>query len=147
MDVCCINYNGKITVQIDNILQFAHVFKKLNVSSTKLTWNRQLMISFFTLKIIIDVYCISYMGKIPVQIDKTLQFSLVSKKLNVSPTKLTLNGQLKIYFFTLKNYNGCYCINYQKKSTLNSREAFRRNIILTLWDSNTHQWGKMFIQL
>ena len=61
MDACCINYKGKITIQINNTLQFAHVSKKLNISSTKLTWNRQLIISFFTLKIIIDVYYINYM--------------------------------------------------------------------------------------
>ena len=38
-----------------------------------------------TLKIIMDVYYISYQGKIKVQIDNTLQFAHVSKKLNVSP--------------------------------------------------------------
>ena len=37
MDICCINYQGKITVQIDNTLQFAQVSKKLNVSLAKLT--------------------------------------------------------------------------------------------------------------
>jgi len=42
-----------------------------------------------TLKIIMDVYYISYQGKIKVQIDNTLQFAHVSKKLNVSPAKLT----------------------------------------------------------
>ena len=142
MDVYCIYYIGKFTVQIDNTLQFALVSKKLNVSPAKLTRDGQLIISFFTLKIIMDVCCISYMGKsqsklttlfhlhqslkkikcltnitdmkwithnlffftlkiimdvccinsmrkITVQIDNTLQFALVCKKLNVSPSKLT----------------------------------------------------------
>ena len=42
-----------------------------------------------SLKIIMDVCCISYQGKIKVQIDNTLQFPHVSKKSNVSPAKLT----------------------------------------------------------
>ena len=42
-----------------------------------------------TLKIIMDVYCTSYQGKIIVQINNTLQFGHVCKILNVSPEKLT----------------------------------------------------------
>ena len=78
-------FHSNITVEILDTLQF----KKLNVSPEKLTKNEQLIISFFTLKNIMDVYYNSYHEKITVQIDKTLQFAHVSKKLNVSLAKLT----------------------------------------------------------
>jgi len=70
-------------------MQFAQVSKQLNVSPAKLTRNGQLIISFFTLKIVMDICCISYQEKITVQIDNTLQFAQVSKQLNVLPVKLT----------------------------------------------------------
>ena len=52
----CSRWHGNITVKIHNTLQFTlHCVRKLNVSPAKLTWNGQLIISFFTLKIIMDV--------------------------------------------------------------------------------------------
>ena len=86
-------WHGNITVKIHNTLQFTlHRVWKLNVSPAKLTWNGQLIISLFTLKIIMDVCSFNYKGKITVQIDNTMQFAHISKKLNVSLAKLTWNG-------------------------------------------------------
>jgi len=85
MDICYIRYQGKITVQINNTLQFAHISKKLNVSPAKRHEMDNSEYLFFTLKIIMDVCNISYQGKITVQID----IAHVSKKLNVSPANLT----------------------------------------------------------
>jgi len=59
---------------------------------------------FFGMKIIMDVCCIMYQRKITVEIENTLQFAHVSKKINASPTNLTYNGQLRISFSVWKLY-------------------------------------------
>ena len=77
-----------------------------------MTWDEQFIISFFSLNIIMDVCCISYMTKSLFKLT-TLQFALVSKKIKclTSITNIKwITHNLFFHFFS--HTNNIYFILY-----------------------------------